>query len=445
MWQYFRMKREIETKLKAMLDNKFDRNVIVVDGLRHSGKTYLVNNVLESQSRPYSSFDLEKERKLRRQIDETEDFTDFKTLMYDQYHLQKDSILFFDEAQESRKLAHYVKSFKEDWPDVRVILTGSSMNRFFSQETRIPVGRTRSLTVFSFSFTEFVQYINGGELADFLRFAPEEIPASRHKLMLELFDLYMKIGGYPEAVIAYKNGAPYYEVIDEIMAGLEEDFQRKEDSQPELFREIVQGVANHIGSPSKYTQFDTTKYQARKVLDAMKGWHIVLEVDHHSFDPMKTTFLPKRYLHDIGVVNRKRSIAVPSVSIIDTIDPMLRKPLGGLFENAVLLNLFERESARYSVGTWKKGKGSDIEVDFIMDAPDLGVKIPIECKAATALKRKHYKNLLHYLRLTGQNFGVVVSAAPLERVVLGETEPVTVMNIPVYLAGKANIKSYSKN
>ncbi len=439
------MEREIEAKLNSMLSDKSSGSVIVVEGARQVGKSYMVNRVLESQQKQCFSFDLEKERKLRRQIDDTEDFNDFKTLMYDQYHLKNDSILFIDEAQESRKLAHYVKSFKEDWPDVRVILTGSSMNRFFSEETRIPVGRTRSLTVFSFSFSEFVQYIRGNELAEFLRSSPEKVPASRHNLMLELFELYMKIGGYPEAVIAYKNGAPYHEVIDEIMAGLEEDFQRKEQSQPELFKVIVQGIANHIGSPSKYTQFDTTKYQARKVLDAMIGWHIVLEVEHHSFDPMKSAFLPKRYLHDIGVVNRKRSLAVPSVSLIDTIDPVMRKPLGGLFENAVLLNLFEGESARFSVGTWKKGSGSDIEVDFVMDVPDLGVKIPIECKAATKLRRKHYKNLLHYLRLTGQNFGVVVSAAPLERVTLGETEPVTIMNIPVYLASKANIKRYFQN
>jgi predicted AAA+ superfamily ATPase len=94
------------------------------------------------------------------------------------------------------------------------------------------------------------------------------------------------------------------------------------------------------------------------------------------------------------------------------------------------------------VGTWKKGGNTDIEVDFVMDIPGYNVKIPIECKAALKLNSKHYKNIIHYLRLTGQNFGVVVSAAPLETIVLADH--ITIMNIPVYLASKENIKEYFK-
>jgi predicted AAA+ superfamily ATPase len=403
----------------------------------------MVNNVLKSQPLPCFSYDLEKNKKLRWQINETEDFSDFRTLMVDQYGLKKGSILFFDEAQESKNLANYVKSFKEDWQDIRVILTGSSMNRFFSKDTRIPVGRSRSITVFSFSFSEFIEYIKGEEMADFLRSAPKDVPPSRHKMMLELFDRYMLVGGYPEAVIAYKNGNPYFEIIDEILAGIEEDFQRKEEYQPELFRDVIRGVSNYIGSPSKFTHFNTTRYHAKKVMEAMKGWHIVLEVEPYSFDPQKSDFLPKRYLYDIGVVNRKRSMAVPSVSILETVDPLLRIPLGSLFENAVLLNLVKGESARYSVGTWKKGRNTDIEVDFVMDVPELGIKVPIECKAALKLRSKHYKSIIHYLKLTGQDFGVVVSAAPLEKIAVGDE--ITIMNIPVYLASKENIKAYCKN
>ena len=434
------MKREIEEKLSSWLQDSSDNHVILVEGARQVGKSYMVNHILNSQSKPFFTFDLEKNKKLRRQIDDTQDFTDFKSLMYDSYHIENRSILFIDEAQESIKLAEYVKSFKEDWPEVRVILTGSSMNRLFSGDTRIPVGRTRSITVFPFSFSEFVQYVNGDELADFLRSAPTRIPQSRHDLLLDLFDRYMKVGGYPEAVIAYKNGNSYIEIIDEILAGLEEDFRRREDSQPEFFSNILQGVSNHIGSSSKFTHFDLTKYRAQKIIEAMKNWHIILEIGSFSLDPQTSDFLPKRYLYDIGVVNRKRSMAVPSLSIIETIDPVLRTPLGGMIENAVLLNLVKGESARYSVGAWRKGKSSDIEIDFIMDVPQEGVKIPIECKATRVFKSKHYKNLSHYLNATKQKFGVVVSAAPIETI--KSEDGLTIMNLPIYLASKENIFSY---
>jgi len=135
------MKREIEKKLRELILKNDQNNVIIIEGARQVGKSYLVNNVLKSQSMPFISFDLEKDAKLRIAIDRTEDYNDFKMLMIDQYGIKKKSILFLDEAQESKKLAKYVKSFKEDWREVQVILTGSSMNRFFNKETRIPVGR----------------------------------------------------------------------------------------------------------------------------------------------------------------------------------------------------------------------------------------------------------------------------------------------------------------
>ncbi len=434
------MKRDIHTKLLSILKNTDKNEVTIIEGARQVGKSYLVNNVLEELQVPYLAFDLEKDSKIRRQIERTEDFEDFKALMVDQYHLKNNSILFIDEAQESGQLAAYVKSMKEDWPQIKVILTGSSMNRFFSRETRIPVGRINSLCVYSFNFTEFLKLSGNTELAEFIKTAPLQIPRSRHTLLLELYDQYLKVGGYPEAVKAYTAGESYFEVIDEIMAALEEDFSRKEEYHPHLFADVIRAVSNHVGSLSKYSHIDTSKYNARRVIEAMKSWHIVLEVQHFSLDPNRSTFLPKRYLHDLGVINRKRVLAAPTISILDTIDPALRTPLGGLFENAVLLNLLEGGSASKSIGTWKKSSKTDIEVDFILDSELHQLKIPIECKASLQFKKKHTRNVINYLRTTGQKIGFVVSAAPLDR--MTTDEGYKIINLPVYLATRNNIEAY---
>ena len=409
------MKRDIHSTLLSILENKERTEVIIIEGARQVGKSYLVNSVLEEFSAPYLAIDLEKESKIRRQIEQTEDFEDFKILMNDRYHLKDNSILFIDEAQESGKLAAYVKSMKEDWPQVRVILTGSSMNRFFSKETRIPVGRIKSLCVYSFNFTEFLRFTGKTELAEFIKSSPPQVPQSRHTLLLELYDQYLKVGGYPEAVKAYINNESYYEVIDEIMAALEEDFSRKEEYQPYLFSDAIRAVSSHVGSLSKYSHISTSKYNARKVIEAMKSWHIILEVQHFSLDSHRSTFLPKRYLHDLGAINRKRILASPTISILDTINPVHRTSLGGLFENAVLLNLLEGGSAFKSISTWKKNGNTDIEVDFILDSEQNQSKIPIECKASLQFKKKYGNNVVQYLKATDQKTGIVVSAAPVER------------------------------
>lgn len=360
------MRREIESKLLGMLEGRAN-SVIIVEGARQVGKSYLVNSVLSTRKESILSLDLEKSPAVRRQIDATEDFEDFMALMRDSFSL-KEGILFIDEAQESRQLARYVKNFKEDLPDVRVVLTGSSMNRFFPKDMRILVGRYKSICVFGFSFSEFVQYVHGEDLADFIRNSPESVPASRHSFLLGLYDDYIKVGGYPEAVIAYAENESWTDVTNEIMASLEEDFERKEDYQPELFRDAVRAISNNIGKPSKYTHFKTTHYYAKKIISSLRAWHIAMEVEQLPIDQGKGgEFLPKRYLHDIGVLNMRRVQSIPPISLLETMDPILRTPLGALFENALLIQLLSGKSASYSVSGWKKWSQSDIEVDFICD------------------------------------------------------------------------------
>ena len=180
-----------------------------------------------------------------------------------------------------------------------------------------------------------------------------------------------------------KEGEDHIEIIDEIMGSLTEDFQRKEEFEPAIFPDIIKGVCNHIGSLSKLTQFGMKKYKIIKTIEAMKAWHIVIEVEQQKLEPSKSVLLPKRYLHDVGVVNRFRTITAPSISIINTLDQALRTSLGGLFENAVLLNLLKGSSIYTKIYGWKKGNNTDVEVEFILDLEKKNkMKVPVECKAA---------------------------------------------------------------
>jgi predicted AAA+ superfamily ATPase len=257
-------------------------------------------------------------------------------------------------------------------------------------------------------------------------------------MMLELYDRYLEIGGYPEAVLAAKRGEDFRAVSEEIIFTQEEDFARKEAYDPELFRMSLRAVANHVGSPSKFTQWDVTKYKARQVINAMKNWHLLLEVEVRSLHPERDGFLPKRYLHDIGLVNRFRSIAAPPISLLNTISPALRTPLGGLFENAVLINLLSGQSAYAEIGTWKQGSQSSREVDFVLQKGTQ--RIPNECKAALKFKQAHTSNVFSYLQAAQQPVGFVISAAPLE---VSEKNGHRMINLPVYLASRENIEAFS--
>ena len=433
------MKRFIEDQFANILESA-DRRVVLLEGARQVGKSHLVRSALERIDRPSICFDLEKDRKFRHQLGETEDFQDFRAWLEHRHKVGTGSILFIDEAQESPKLAGYIKSFKEDWPEVKVILTGSSMNRLFENGPRYPVGRTRSLCLYGFSFGEFVQCVHNEELAQMTQVAPQQpLPRSIHTLLLELFDQYLQVGGYPEAVLAAKRNEDYREVLTEIVLAQEEDFARKEAYDPELFRMTLRAVANHIGSPSKYTHLDTTKYKAKQVISAMKAWHLLLVTEVRSLDPGRDGFLPKRYLHDPALANLFRTVATPPISLLHTVAPLLRTPLGGLFENAVLLHLLNGLSARTTIGTWKKGNNTSIEVDFVLENNQQ--RIPVECKAALNLKRAHHKNVLAYLKATGQPLGLTVTAAPYAEQTIDGFQ---IINLPIYLANRTVIEQIAQ-
>ena len=136
--------------------------------------------------------------------------------------------------------------------------------------------------------------------------------------------------------------------------------------------------------------------------------------------------LPKRYLFDTGILRHYREAPVPPINLIDSISAVQRKPLGGILENQVAIELARKTSELHG---WKKSP-SGMEIDFIFRHKN--VLVPVECKAATRIKKTHLKGILAYLRMYDQKKGVVVSLSPYERILIdGRFE---VVNIPLYMA-----------
>lgn len=108
-----------------------------------------------------------------------------------------------------------------------------------------------------------------------------------------------------------------------------------------------------------------------------------------------------------------------------SVGPELRKPLGGIVENQVAIELARKTSDLHG---WKKSP-SGMEIDFILQHGD--VIVPIECKAANRIKKTHLKGILSYLRMYDQKKGVVVSLSPYEHIDYGGG--FEVVNIPLYM------------
>lgn len=434
------MQRNIENIVEKFLNNAdLESKVLLIEGARQVGKTYLVEGVLKNlDQNKIISINLEKEKDLKFEIDETKNFKEFFQWLGFKKGFKDNQayIVFIDEAQESKKIGSYVLSMKEDWKNTRVILTGSSMNKLFDGSTRVPVGRIEYLTVWPFSFLEFLRFGDFTNQVDFIKAfkLEDEILDSIHNQLLGKYDEYLFVGGMPAAVRAFYGNEDFLQTLRFIIASQQDDFQRKEANiKPNLFIDAIKAVSNDLGFPFKKTHLSKNDYEASAVLALLKQWYVILEICQKGSSPTQDNFHPKEYLYDLGIVRIFRELAIPKISAINTLNEKLRTPLGGLIENAVLLNMLEGKGGFYEINGWKNKLGK--EVDFIFK--DAEITLPIEIKASSKITNRHAKNLVHYLAEHKLKTGLLVSLDKPKKMKINGFD---IINIPAYLFSQDIIK-----
>ncbi len=429
------MKRQISSKIDTFLKRKQPHtNVLIVQGARQVGKTYLVEDTLSQQSHVIA-MNLEKEPALNLEIEQSKNFSDFTKLLEVRKGFKSNShqTVFIDEAQENSRLGAYVRDMKETWSFTKTILTGSSMNRLFREDQRVPVGRMDFLTVHPFSFREFLRSGEREHLLEAALDAPLKIHPTLHQELLRSYDSFLRIGGLPEAVLAFQNPErDFRSVIAHLVASQREDFLRKEKAKPHLFIEALRGVANHVGSTAKFTHISDNKHDATKIMTHLVDWFIVHEVEVLGTQATQRTST-KRYLYDTGVLRFVRNAPVPELSVLGTLNEALRVPLGGIAENAVLLAILAKENHVLPVSTWRKSAKEPLEVDFVVQ--EQSMYVPIEVKASLKITPRQCHNLVAYARTHDVPKGRLYSFAEPQK--FGFLTPhFQVECLPIYLAGE---------
>ena len=223
------IERQEDRILEAFVrDDRPNKSILLVEGARQVGKTALVQNALQKSSMPTYAVNLERDSLLQSEIDESKDFYEFQDLLQDRLGFEggSRSIIFFDEAQESRKLGRCVRFMKEEWEKTTTILSGSTLRRLFRPDTRYPVGRVRRLVLWPFAFSEYLKAGGKEYLAEEILSVSPRISEKRHQTLLSLYDQYLKTGGLPAVVQAYFAAEDYHRRRAEIIADYEQDFVR---------------------------------------------------------------------------------------------------------------------------------------------------------------------------------------------------------------------------
>lgn len=246
------LKRDIEIKINDWIKN--DDRALLVYGVRQCGKTYIIRECLKNSSFNFVEFNLISDIEVLNILKETSNMDELflKLSLYtDKKMIPYSTIIFFDEIQEYKEILTKVKFFSE-YKKYKIILSGSLLKVELNNIASAPVGYLNSIKMYPLSFREFLQLFNvSDEIFDLLKESfinHKEVDDSIHKRIMSLFNLYLIIGGMPDAVSKYQENQDIDDIMSihlEIVKQYKFDFTKYESADKKL---IISNIYDLIPS-----------------------------------------------------------------------------------------------------------------------------------------------------------------------------------------------------
>ena len=411
------MKRKIYNELIKWKKEDINTPLMVV-GARQIGKTYTIDEFCKNEFTNYIYINLLNNKEIIEIFKEninTEEKIKKMELSLGYTIDYENTIIFFDEIQESEELISALKFFCESKVSYKIICAGSllgvKINRFHSS---FPVGKVRIINMYPMNFEEFLWAMDY-EIAipEIKRCYQENVKMSDsiHEKLLNYYRMFLCVGGMPRMVLSLKETQKILEVDKSIASNIYKEYLMDMNKYVTNVTEgiknktIYNSIPSQLANLSNKFQYGKINNNARKRdYETSLDWLISSKMVLRS-NLVKKVEIPlkayidddyfKLYLSDIGLL----------VSILEIRynDIMLNKEFmykGVLAENYVATELIHNYETLYY---WKSENRA--EIDFLINAKD-GI-IPIEVKANT---NNNSKSLNLYMEKYKPSFAIRISS-----------------------------------
>lgn len=388
------LKRKIEKKIYDWIRN--DERALLLYGVRQAGKTYIIRHCLESEDCSYVEFNLIREPDIVTILKNATDVDDLilKLSLYsDKKIIPGETILFFDEIQKYKEIVTKIKFLVED-KRYRYILSGSLLGVEIVNLKSAPVGYLKSLQMYPLDFEEFLQLFEISDAAfEALKKAyrnKETVDEIIHKKMLQLFHLYLIIGGMPAAVEKYRQTKNIDTVMDEHEAILQQyklDFTQYEtENKKLLLTSIYELIPAELNEQNKRFKIADIEKNLRfeKMNDSFTWlWKAGVALPVFNVTEPKIPLLLnqkstlfKLFLSDVGMLTTLYGKAL-KLKIVNQ-EKDINK--GAVYENIAAQELIAHGYNCYYYNNKKFG-----ELDFVIEHD--GEVLPIEVKSGKDYKK----------------------------------------------------------
>ena len=311
--------RKIERRLEAFYksDNK---KALLITGARQVGKTYIIRE-LGKKYKSFIEINFLENPNARALFENATDSTDLLlrlSALTTTPLIKGETLIFLDEVQECKEIVTAIKFLVEEG-SYRYVLSGSLLGVDLKDIRSVPVGYMDIVGMYPLDFEEFVR-ANGvsDRVINALRKSFDnkiEVDNIVHEKLMELFRLYLIVGGMPSAVVKYLETNNLQVVVQEqrsIIALYKKDIAKYDPKNKLYLEDIFDLIPSELNAKNKRfilknlnEHFKLSRYVNSFIWLKDAGVALPTFCVSEPVSPLllsKSTNLFKLYLSDVGLL-----------------------------------------------------------------------------------------------------------------------------------------------
>ena len=390
----------------------------MVIGARQIGKTYIINEFCKENYNDYIYINLMNDKGITEIFDEpinTEEKVK-KMELYLGRLIKEETIIFFDEIQESENLISALKYFCESEFPYKIICAGSllgvKLKRF---KNSFPVGKVIIKYMYPMTFEEFLKAINYEQAIEVIKDSfdkNKKMSNPIHEKLLNYYRLFLATGGMPIAVDnIIKNNLEILKFDNNLLKSIIEaylaDMEKYTLNYYETIKieKIYKNIPSQLAKENKKFQFSKIEpYARRRDFETSLDWLIAskLVIPCYFVEKFETPLKGfvneekfKLYLSDTGILTELLEIPRNKILLNENFQ----------YKGVIAENYVANELQANGISLYYWAKNQVAEIEFLIDTQN-GV-IPIEVKAN---ENKKSKSLNYFIEENKKELAIRISA-----------------------------------
>ena len=396
----------LKRKISDYLESYFTpnrREALLITGARQVGKSYAIREFGKSHYSSFIEINLLEDSIARTSISKASNSKDLLlriTAIASQPLIKGKTLIFFDEVQVVPEIVTAIKFLVEEG-SYQYVLSGSLLGIGLKRISSMPVGYLTVKEMYPLNLEEFYRACGISDnifsvLEEAFK-AEREIDSIIHRKLMELFRLYLIVGGMPAVVQTYLDTNDIKKVVNkqrEILSMYVEDISQYDINNKLYIKDIFNLIPAELNNPNKrfilknlnenakFSRLEDSFIWIREAGVAIGVYNI--EEPKLPLELAKLRNLFKLFSNDVGLLACQYADGIQLRILNNDIDINY----GSIYENAVAEELYSHGLKLYYFNSKKQG-----ELDFVIKLDDK--ILPIEVKSGkNYLRHNALKNVI---------------------------------------------------